>query len=75
MCVVLLDNILFLFTLLDCLQEYRQYTPRAQNLVGAGGGWGLPLRQQTQRGLRSIPVKRQPKTRSAQWEVPIVLEN
>ena len=41
MCVVLLDNILFLFTLLDCLQEYRQYTPRAQNLVGAGGGVGI----------------------------------
>lgn len=42
MCVVLLDNILFLFTLLDCLQEYRQYTPRAQNLGGRAGGGDCP---------------------------------
>lgn len=72
MCVVIRDNILFLFTLLDCLQEYLH--PQSTELRG-GGGDRFPLQQQTQRGLRSIPVKRQPKTRSAQWEVPIVLEN
>lgn len=72
LCAVILESILLLFTLLDCLQEYRQYTPRAQNL---GGKERFPQQQQTQRGLRSIPVKRQPKARSAQWEVPIVLEN